>query len=434
MDLKTYEVPVDKLRWRCDPSLFQFECTKDLAPLREFIGQDRAARAVEFGLNMANAGYNIYVAGLTGTGKTSMVKTYIQKLIRGKESRGETIVLNDWCYIYNFKEPDRPQIVSLPQGKGKLFRDRMTALLSGLKDELGRAFSSDEYQTHRKQLVEEGRNEQQKAFEEIAEEARQQGFVLQPSPVGPVLIPIVDGRPMEEKEYLALDEITRKQLDEKRSQLSKKVQAAFEKAVAVQRQTTERLQKADKDIGELTVSRLFAPIVDEYSGWPKVAGFLSGLKTYTMDNLDFFKESEEPAHPLFGVQVSQALAGKDPFLPFQVNVFVDNSEAKGPPVVVEPNPNFGNMYGKIERRFLFGGYFSDHTMLKAGALNMADGGYLLLGARDIFMYVGVWEALKRVIKNKEVRIEDPFEQFGLTAPQGMRPEPMPDKRQDCTDR
>ena len=158
MKPRKHEVPADKLRWQCDPSLLQFECTKDLAPLREFIGQERAARAVEFGLNMANGGYNIYVAGLTGTGKTSMVKTYIERLIKERKARGETPELNDWCYLYNFKEPDRPQIASLPQGKGKVLRDNITELLTKLRTELGRAFSSEEYKNQSKQMVEEGRS------------------------------------------------------------------------------------------------------------------------------------------------------------------------------------------------------------------------------------------------------------------------------------
>lgn len=425
MQPEKYEVAVGKLRWQCDPKLFQFECTKDLSPLREFIGQERAIRAVEFGLNMSSTGYNIYVAGLTGTGKTSVVKTYIERLIKERESRGETFQPDDWCYLYNFQEPDRPQVVSLPQGKGKRFQDQLTELLARVKDELGKAFSSEEYQTQKKKMVEEGRVKQQKVFETISQEARKQGFTLQMTPVGPALIPLVDNRPMEESEYLALEETTRTELEAKRADLRKKLQAGFERASRVEQQTVERLKKADKDIGEFTVSRLFTPLFDECSDLPKVSQYLTDLKTYTLDNLDIFKGTEEPVHPVFGVPMSQVVGGRNPFLPFQINVFVDNSAAKGPPVVIEPNPNFGNMFGKIERRFLLGGYLSDHTMLKPGALSLANGGYLLLSAQDVLTNPGVWPALKRAIKNKEIRIEDPFEQFGLIAPQGMRPEPMP---------
>jgi len=425
MEIKKYAVQVDKLRWECDPRLFEFECTKDLAPLREFVGQERATRAVEFGLNMVRSGYNIYVAGLTGTGKTSVVKAYIEKAIKERENRGETFDLDDWCYLYNFKEPDSPRIVSLPQGKGKAFREEVTSLLNKVRQGLGQAFSSEEYKNQKQKTVEEVQTKQQKLFEEISSEARRQGFILQMAPTGPVLIPIREDRPMQEQEYLALDEDTKKQLDTKQAELRKKLKASFETASNVQTKAIDRLQKVDKDIGEYTVSGLFGSLFEQYSKWPKVTQYLTDLKAYVLDNLELFKGTEEPIHPMFGVPLSQVIGGRNPFLPFQVNVFVDNSEAKGPPVIVESNPNFGNIFGKVERRFVFGGYLSDHTMLKAGALSQANGGYLLLGVNDVLMNPGVWPALKRAIKNREVRIEDPFEQFGLIAPQGLRPEPMP---------
>ena len=427
METKKYEVPVSKLRWECDPKMFNFKCTKDLAPLREFVGQERATRAVEFGINMANAGYNIYVAGLTGTGKTSMVKAYIERVIKDQEARGETFQLDDWCYLYNFKEPDSPHIVSLPQGKGKAFREDMASLLNKIRQGLGEAFSSEEYKGQRQKLVEKAQVEQQKLFEEISGEARRQGFIFQMTPAGPALIPMKEDRPMQEQEYLALDQGTRKQLESKQAKLLKKLKANFETASSVQTKAVERLKKLDKDIGEYTVSDSFGSLFKQYSNRPMIAQYLAALKSYILDNLELFKGTEEPVNPTLGAPLSQVIEGRNPFLPFQVNVFVDNSEAKGPPVIIESNPNFSNMFGKIERRFLLGGYVSDHTMLKAGALSKANGGYVLISINDVLMNPGVWPALKRAIRNKEVRIEDPFEQFGAIAPQGLRPEPMPIK-------
>ncbi|MBI2836547.1 MAG: AAA family ATPase [Chloroflexi bacterium] len=425
MGLEQFEVPMDKLRWECDPRLFDFECTKDLAPLRDFIGQERATRAVGFGLSMVNSGYNIYVAGLPGTGKTSMVKAYISRLIKEKEARGEVLKLEDWCYLYNFNEPDSPRICSLPQGRGKAFRDAISALLDRVRQELQRAFSSEEYKSQRQRIIERGQAVQQKAFEEISSEARRQGFALQMTPVGPALVPMVDGRPMQENEYLALGEKERKELDAVQTRLRKGLQVSFEKAEKTQHETLEKLAEADNEIGEYTVSREFATLEKDFSDCAGIARYLEDLKDYIRDNLELFKGAEEPVHPLFGVPVSQVMGGRNPFLPFEVNVFVDNSETKGPPVVVESNPNFGNMFGKLERRFLFGGYLSDHTMLKPGALSLANGGYLLVNATDVLTNPGVWPALKRAIRNKEVRIEDAFEQFGMIAPQGLKPQPMP---------
>jgi len=425
MDITKYEVPADKLRWRCDPAVFDFQCTKDLAPLREFIGQNRAIRAIEFGLSMDRDGYNIYVAGLTGTGKTSAVKTYIKKLIEDKQAREEVRNPDDWCYLYNFADADRPQITSLPRGKGKTFKEQISNLLQRLREELAKAFSSEEYKAQRKTIVGESQAEQQKIFEEVRNEAQKQGFLFQMTTVGPALIPLTEGKPISQEEYMALQEPVRKEIETKRSQLSQKLEASFEKAQALERETAEKLQQADKAVASFTVSRLFDSLAKKYGASESISRYLTNLKSYAVDNLDIFKEQEKQAQPILGVPASHIIYGRDPFLPFQVSVFVDNSATEGPPVIIEPNPNYANLFGKIERRFLLGGYLSDHTMLKAGALQIANGGYLLLSATDVLTNPAVWPALKRAIKTKEVRIEDPFEQFGLIAPQGLKPQPMP---------
>ncbi|MBN1547587.1 MAG: AAA family ATPase, partial [Syntrophaceae bacterium] len=425
MEIKKYEVPVEKLCWKCDPKLFDFECTKDLAPLRDFIGQKRATKAVEFGLSMNNSGYNIYVAGLTGTGKTSMVKTYIEKLIHKREACGEILKLEDWCYLYNFKEPDSPQIISLPQGGGKTLSNEIDELSENVKIDLEQAFSSDEYKKQKHNILEKAQKEQQKVFEGIAAEARRQGFALQMLPSGPVLVPIVEDRLMQENEYEALEEKAKEELKAKQAKLGKKLQASFEAAGEVKRKTVALLQKTDEDIGEYTVSRCINPLLDKYKHWPKVHKYLVDLKDYILNNLEIFKETEEQGTPTSVVPVNPVMAGEDPFLPFKVNVFVDNSETKNPPVIIESNPNFVNIFGKLERHYIMGGYISDHTMLKAGALGKANGGYLLVTAQDVLINPGVWPALKRAIKNKEVKIEDPLEQFGLLTLERLRPEPMP---------
>ena len=422
---QNYEVPAEKLRWRCDPALFDFECTKDLAPLREFVGQDRAIRAVEFGLSMNHIGYNIYVAGLTGTGKTSMVKTYIEKLIKEKEAREGPYHPDDWCYLYNFSDSDRPQMVNLPQGKGKVFRDQVRNLLQRLTEDLSKAFSSEEYNAQRKETVEENQGEQRRLFEQVGEEAHRQGFVLQMTSMGPALIPVAEGKPMSPSDFLALPEPQRKEIESRRAELLNKLEASLEKVRELERQTAQKLYQTDREVGEFAVAKLFADLTQEYSDSAKISQYLSDLKSYVLDNLDLFKGQREQVQPALGIPIEHLMRGRDPNLPFQVNVFVDNSESKGPPVISEANPNYGNMFGKIERRFYLGGYLSDHTMLKAGALHQANGGYLLLSAQDVLLNPNVWPALKRAIKNKEVRIEDPFEQFGLIAPQGLKPQPMP---------
>ena len=428
VDISKYEVPVDKLRWHCDPCQFEFECTSELSPLEEFIGQDRAIRAIEFGLAMDRPGYNIYVAGLTGTGKTSAVKTYIQRLIHEKEAKSGTYRPDDWCYLYNLNDPDQPQIVNLPQGKGRQLRDQINNLLERLKRELTRAFSSEDYNSERKRSVEQSQDQQREIFEELGKRSRERGFLFQITPSGPLLVPLVEGRPMTQEEYLALEENAQEVIESTRAELFKDMEASFERVRTLEKETADKLRDMDRRVGDFAISVPFQELLQEYGDIAKARRYTEDLKSYTLDNLNVFKEQEAQSQPQLaplGIGGPPFTGGRDPLLPFRVNVFVDNSETVGPPVIIESNPTYGNMFGKTERRFFLGGYLSDHTMLKSGALGLANGGYLLVNARDVLLNAGVWESLKRVIRNKEIRVEDPFEQFGLIAPQGLRPQPMP---------
>lgn len=425
MAFERYELSADKLEWQCDPGLFAFDCTKDLAPLREFVGQDRAIRAIEFGLSMDKDGYNIYVAGLTGTGKTSAVKRQIDKLLEEKQALQQVQPPEDWLYIHNFDNLERPQVLNLPQGKGKVFKEQIDSLLQRIKEELAKAFASEEYKSEREKAVEAGQSGQKKLFDEISDEAQKEGFRFQITPVGPALIPLANGKPLSQAEYAELEETVHREIEKKQTELLEKLRDTYEKARQLERETTEKLSSIDKAVAEFTMARLFESLMQEYKESEKIGKYLTSLKSYTLDNLDVFKEKEESSQLVFGVPASYMARGRDPFIPFQVNIFVDNSGKKGPPVVIEPNPNYSNIFGRVERRFFLGGYLSDHTMLKPGALHSANGGYLLLNAIDVLTNPAVWPSLKRAIKTKQVGIEDPLEQFGLILSQGLRPEPVP---------
>lgn len=425
MGVEKYEVSADKLEWHCDPAQFDFDCTKDLAPLREFVGQDRAIRAIEFGLSMDRDGYNIYVAGLTGTGKTSAVKSQIDKLLEEKQSLHQVRPPQDWLYIYNFSNLERPLVLNLPQGKGKTFKEQIDSLLQRIKEELTKAFASEEYKAEKEKAAEAGQSGQKKFFGEIGDEAQREGFRFQITPMGPALIPLANGKPLSQAEYAELEETVRREIEKKQTELLEKLQDTYEKIKQLERETVEKLRSIDKAVADFTVARLFDTLMQEYKESEKIAQYLTNLKSYTLSNLDIFKEKEEPSQFVLGVPASYVARGRDPFIPFQVNMFVDNSGKKGPPVIIEPNPNYSNIFGRVERRFFFGGYLSDHTMLKPGALHSANGGYLLLNAVDVLTNPAVWPALKRAIKTKEVGIEDPLEQFGLILSQGLRPEPVP---------
>lgn len=425
-DLTRYEVPAEKLRWECDPGQFEFDCTEDLAPLHEFIGQDRAIRAIEFGLSMEHDGFNIYLAGLTGTGKTSVAKTYIARLIDEREKAGQKYHVSDWCYIHNFANTDRPRTVELPKGSGRVFREDITSLLQHLRKDLSKAFSGEEYKAQRKAIVEESQVRQQEMFSKLRAEAAKKGFLIQMSQVGAALVPLKDGKALSQEDFMALGEKARKTIEKNRNDLRKDLESLFEEAQDIDRVTAEKLQETDRTLADYTISRLFDALTRKYSVSADIVHYLADLKGYTLDKVDSFKSAQE-AKPeaVLGLTLDESRFGPDPSLPFQVNVFVDNSTTDGPPIVTETNPNYVNLFGKIERKFVLGGYVSDHTMLKPGALHLANGGYLLLSAADVLTNPGVWPALKRALKTRELGIEESFEQLGLIAPMGLRPLPIP---------
>jgi predicted ATP-dependent protease len=420
-DADRYRVPVERLRWQCDPAVFRFQCTDELVPLGEFIGQDRGISSLEFGLAVHRPGYNIFVTGLTGTGKASAIKSYVQRAVETRKQRTAGYYPDDWCYVYNLADSGIPQAVRLPAGRGKVLRDQVRELLDIIRAEIGRAFGSEEYQRQRQALMEEGQARHRELLQSFEAEARAAGFLTQVSPMGVSLIPLVEGRPMDPQEFAALPEASRRSIEEQQADLMRRVGETMERLGALQKETMQKIKALERRAAEIALAHPFQELLAQYRDFPDAIRYLEGLRDFTLDNIGLFQEKEEPTPiPLY-----RPSPEGDPALAFQVNVFVDNSDAQGPQVIIEPNPTWGNLFGKVERRAIMGTYVSDHTMLKPGAVHLANGGYLVLNIRDVLLNPGVWEALKRVIKTKEARLEEPFEQFGFLPPHGLRPQTIP---------
>ena len=425
IDVSKYIVPTDKLRWFCDPDRFAFNNTTDLVPLEDFIGQERAIRAIETGLAMHKGGYNIFVTGMSGTGKTSAIRNFLLKEVEEDKDGARRTPPRDWCYVYNIQDPDRPKIISLPKSKGRGFQADVQELLQRIRAELLRVFSGDEYQTQQNKIIDEKQEERNRITQEVEKEAIEEGFFIQSLPQGITIIPQTEGRAMSQAEFFALPPERREELENKRGEIMQKVMDALYRTHAIEREILESKKNLDRQIGEYSITPLFSRIFATYQEFPSVLDFLKELKEHTLSQIYAFREQERPQSPM--PMMPPSGREDDPFLPFQVNVFVDNSRTPGPPVVIETNPTYGNMFGKIERKAFMGAYYSDHTMLKAGALATANDGYLVLNIKDVLQNQGVWEGFKRSLKNKEVRLEDPYELFGpgVVVPQGLRPEPIP---------
>ena len=397
-----------------------------MTPLEDFIGQDRAIRAIEFGLGVNRPGFNIFVTGLTGTGKTSIIKAFLKKIATTQGvPAADAPSPEDWCYVYNFSDADRPQALKIRRGWGKRLKADMEQLVQNLQREAKKMFESDDYAHQRQGMIEQIQKRQQEMMEGLMEEARQNGFALRMTPSGIVLLPTKDGKPMQEADYLALSSAEKRQLEEKRGEIEKKVEDTLREGKKLEREIAEKLEAAETQAADYLVRTPLAELKDKYQDYPKVVGYLDGVRDHIIKNLQRFKGGDAAAAmgSMTGLQFGEPPG--DPFLPYRVNVFVDNSDNQGAPIIVETNPTFHNLFGVIEKKPIMGGYITDFTLVKAGSISRANGGYLVLYDREVLANAGVWEALQRVIKNRELRIEEPGAFFGFVPPQGLRPEPIP---------
>ena len=417
-------VAPEKLTWQCDLSFLPFTCTAEMTPLEEFIGQDRAIRAIEFGLGINKPGFNIFVTGLTGTGKTSIIKAFLKR-ITSERAGVEAATPDDWCYVYNFTDPDRPMAIQLRSGLGKELKADMEALVQSLQNDAKKMFESDDFAQQRQAMIEGLQKQQQEMMQALMEEANKVGFALRMTPSGIALLPTKDGKPMQEAEYMALTAEEKKALEEKRTVLEKRVEETLREGKKLEREVSEKLASAEGEAANYLVRVPLDELREKYQGYPKVRAYLDGVRDHMIKNLARFRGGDASAQTAQGPTMPFGDVPVDPFLPYRVNVFVDNSACEGPPIIVETNPTYHNLCGVVEKKTVVGGYITDFTLIKAGSISRANGGYLVLNDRDVLSNAGVWEALQRVIKNRELCIEEPGTFFGFVPPQGLRPEPIP---------
>lgn len=430
-----FRVDWDKTTWQRDLESFAFQCTDELTPLDHFIGQDRAQEAIRFGLEVDKPGYNLFVTGLTGTGKTSAIKSHLQSIVDDLDRQEKRRPISDWAYVYNFEDPDRPCALQLPRGTGKVYRQQLSAALRTLQDEIPKVLKSESFENQVRSHEEGDRKATQELMGGLEQAGQEANFAVQLTPNGITIFPMTEGRPMTPEEYQALEAEPKAAIDEVRAHLMQQTQDTMSKIRELEKASSERLAELERGAGNQLVDQVFYELHALSQDIPEMQRFLSDLGEYVLSNIDYFKENDGSKGMIPGIPSIPGMPsgppgggpglGVSPFLPFELNVLVDNSAVEKLPIIIEPNPNWGNLFGRIERRAMMGTYVSDHGMLKPGAVHLANGGYLVLNARDVLMAPGAWEGLKRAIRNQEARLEDPAEQTGLFIPQGLRPEPVP---------
>ena len=412
------ELPVDKYTCACDPQDIGCSSSAEVDVLDTIIGQERAVRALQFGLGIKEKGFNIFASGLPGTGRTTTIENYLAE-IASKEA-----VAVDWCYVNDFHDNYRPNALRLPAGKAIQFRADMDSLVAAAISDMRAALESEMVVAQREKIASDFQQQKQDLLEAVSEKARQGGFGIQATPVGLLVVPVVGGKLLSEEEFVKLTPQQREELSKSQQQYQSLLDQAVRQAKAVDKTAQEALQKADRQVALYAIQDRFLEMKEKYTGVEEIPEHLDVVQEDILASLQDFRPQEEPPQPGPG-GMPAAAARKPAGRKYAVNVLVDHSATRGAPVVLERNPTYLNLFGRIEQEAQFGALVTDFTMIRAGSLHLANGGYLVLPAEEVLRNPLAWESLKRALMNKEIVIEDAGDKLGLMVTKSLRPEPIP---------
>lgn len=408
-------VPLNKLRWNCDPELLGFETTGDLPDFNDAIGQKRALRSIDFGLGVDAPGFNLYISGETGTGRTTTIASILSKRAKNEPKP------HDWVYVNNFKDNDSAISLDLPAGMGSELSTDMKELIDAFRKDIPKALESSEYENRRAELLESYQAATNNLFQDLEKAAEKVGFALQRTVSGLVIVPQKSGRNYTQEEYDALNEKRRQKLEKQGKELTERLNEVLRQVREQEKLTKDALSLADRELGLSCLGHRLDPLREKYADLQKVLVYLESVQEDILNTLDDFKpQSPQPQIP--GIKMPRQ---EPTFDRYQVNVLVDNKDTEGAPVVFESNPTYNNLFGRIEHVMQYGGVaVTDFSMIRAGALHKANGGYLVIDAREVLMNPFVWDSLKRCIRNNEIRIEDVLEQYRFMTMVSLKPEPV----------
>jgi predicted ATP-dependent protease len=411
----------ESLRATCSLADLGCETTAGLSQLTGIIGQERAVKALHFGLGIMADGFNIFVAGAPGTGRTTAVKGFLEKLAK------EQPVPMDWCYVYNFKDSYRPQALSLPPGIGTQVAKDMKAFINTVRREIPKAFESDEYIKRREEILQQFAWQKKELTTGFNQRAQAEGMMIQNTQIGVFIVPLGrDGQPLEEQAIMALSAADKQLLEEKREKIEKELSIVLKEIKNLEKKAVEAIENLDQEVAQFVLGHLFSDLLSKYEDFPAVITYLHEVRNDILENIDQFRQQE--GDKTEGKQESgKALkvAKNISLRKYEVNVVVDNSNQSGAPVVIEPNPTYNNLFGRIEKEAQFGTLVTDFTMIRGGTLHQANGGYLVLPVEELVSAPFAWESLKRALKNKEISMEEPSERLGFMAAKSLRPEEIP---------
>ena len=413
--LEQFRVAPEDLRRVCDPALFDFRDTSALSPLASVIGQERAVQAIDFGLNMKSAGYNIFVTGPVGTGKSTIVSDIV-----GKHAQGQPRP-DDWCLVNNFQDTYRPVAISVPAGRAFEFSKRMRKVVTDLRRALPKIFADKEFQDRQARLQEKSTRAQESIFEELQAKAAENNLRISRTKIGYQTLALRNNQPITKEDFAALSEEEQAGIKEAIRAFQSVIESAEHNIGQLVQKHQSAMEQLMQEAALFVIRNRLNVVRSDFEGCAMVLSYLDCVQEDMLENIHFFLPSKE-----------ENAAGGDngaPFSSFEfkrydVNVLADRKNLEGAPVILEPNPTYQNVFGHIEKRAYMGGVKTDFTMVQGGALLRANGGYLIMEVEALMLNPLVWEALKRALQTKLLSIEDVPSEMGLGV-SSLRPEPIP---------
>ncbi len=413
------ELSYKDLKVVCDPKVFNFNTTDELEPISTGIGQERGIKALEFGINVDINGYNVYVEGPYGVGKTAYVKNYLNVISKKKK------VPNDWCYVYNFTNPNEPVAISLPAGQGKEFKDIMNSFINEIKVDIKNTFNNEDFEKEKNLIKQEYETKRNILMEKLNKKSAEYGFTVKSAQNGIYMMPVVNGKTIAEEEFNKLDEATKKEFEDKSTIVQQHIMEAIGEIKSIERESDKRIQEWQSNVALLTINAHINLIKAKYKRNKKINNFLESVKKDILKNINLFTVDEKTLEgKMQGPQAAHPEVYK-PWVNYRVNLFIDNSNSEGAPVVADTNYSYHNIFGKLEYENYYGTLKTDYTMLKPGLLHIANGGYLVFQANDLLTNSLCYDALKKVLRSKSLGIENAADPRSSMVMVSLKPEPIP---------
>ena len=413
--MKKNELSYKQLKNYCNPNIFKFETTDELEDSDLIYGQDRGIKALEFGLNVDSKGYNLYLEGPSGVGKTMYTKKYVSKIATKKKTP------DDWCYIYNFDNPNEPVAVSLPAGSGKEFKKDMDNFIKEIRNDIKLTFKNEDFEKQKKVMESKFEKQKDDLLEKLNQSALKSGFQVKSTKNGVYMMPVVEGKPIEEEEFNKLDDKTKQQFEQNSSIVQEQIIDAINQIKKMEKVNSEKIEEWQSNIAVITINSHINPLKQKYKKIKKIITFLDSIRSDILKNIAIVIDEEK----FMDRRHTTKEEPPRPWSNYRINLFVDNSHLNGAPVIMDSNYQYHNLFGKLEYENQYGMLKTDYTMLKAGLLHKANGGYIIFQAADLLSNQICYDTLKKALLVKELNIENNMEQRSYMVMISLKPEPIP---------